>query len=30
MEPEIEFYEVFAIADNARGTVACFEAPAAR
>jgi len=27
MHPEIEFYEVFALTDNARGTVERFEAP---
>jgi hypothetical protein len=27
MRPEIEFYEVFALTDNARGTVERFEAP---
>ena len=30
MEPQIEFYEVFAITDNARGTVELFEEPALR
>jgi hypothetical protein len=30
MAPEIEFYEVFALTDNARGTVEQFEAPRAR
>ena len=30
MPPEIEFYEVFALTDNARGTVERFEAPALR
>ena len=29
MRPEIEFYEVFALTDNARGTVERFEEPAA-
>jgi len=28
MRPQIEFYEVFAITDNARDTVQLFEAPA--
>ena len=28
MEPEIELYEVFAVTDNARGTVQLFEEPA--
>ena len=28
MRPQIEFYEVFAVTDNARGTVQLFEAPA--
>jgi len=28
MRPEIEFYEVFALTDNARGTVELFEEPA--
>jgi hypothetical protein len=27
MHPEIEFYEVFALTDNARGTVERFDAP---
>jgi hypothetical protein len=30
MKPQIEFYEVFAITDNARGTVDLFETPALR
>jgi hypothetical protein len=30
MKPQIEFYEVFAITDNARSTVDLFEAPALR
>jgi hypothetical protein len=30
MKPQIEFYEVFAITDNARSTVDLFEAPARR
>jgi len=30
MEPLIEFYEVFAVTDNARGTVELFEEPALR
>jgi hypothetical protein len=30
MKPQIEFYEVFAITDNSRGTVDLFEAPAWR
>src|SRR5438067_5216817 len=30
MKPQIEFYEVFAVTDNARGTVELFEAPALR
>jgi len=29
MRPEIAFYEVFALTDNARGTVELFEEPAA-
>ena len=28
MKPQIELYEVFAVTDNARGTVDLFEAPA--
>ena len=28
MQPQIEFYEVFAVTDNARGTVELFEKPA--
>jgi hypothetical protein len=28
MRPQIEFYEVFALTDNARGTVELFEEPA--
>jgi hypothetical protein len=27
MRPQIEFYEVFALTDNARGTVELFEEP---
>ena len=27
MKPQIEFYEVFAVTDNARGTVELFEGP---
>lgn len=30
MRPEIEFYEVFALTDNARGTVEMFEEPVLR
>jgi hypothetical protein len=30
MEPDIHFYEVFALTDNARGTVERFEAPVLR
>ena len=30
MEPQIELYEVFAVTDNAQGTVDLFEAPALR
>ena len=30
MQPQIEFYEVFALTDNARGTVELFEEPALR
>jgi hypothetical protein len=30
MAPQIEFYEVFALTDNARGSVERFEAPALR
>ena len=30
MTPDIEFYEVFALTDNARGTVEHFEAPVVR
>ena len=30
MAPQIEFYEVFALTDNARGSVELFEAPAMR
>ena len=30
MAPEIELYEVFALTDNARGSVERFEAPALR
>ena len=30
MAPQIEFYEVFALTDNARGSVELFEAPALR
>jgi len=30
MQPRIEFYEVFALTDNARGTVELFEEPALR
>jgi hypothetical protein len=30
MAPQIEFYEVFALTDNARGVVERFEAPALR
>ena len=27
MQPQIEFYEVFAVTDNTRGTVELFEEP---
>jgi len=30
MQPQIEYYEVFALTDNARGTVELFEDPATR
>ena len=30
MEPQIDFFEVFAVTDNARGTVELLEAPALR
>jgi len=30
MHPQIEFYEVFAVTDNARGTVELFEEPLRR
>ncbi len=30
MHPHIEFYEVFALTDNARGTVELFQEPAPR
>jgi hypothetical protein len=30
MEPQIEFFEVFAVTDNARGTVDLFETPVLR
>jgi len=30
MQPQIEFYEVFAVTDNARGTVELFEEPVLR
>ena len=30
MRPQIEFYEVFAVTDNTRGTVELFEEPALR
>ena len=30
MQPQIEFYEVFALTDNARGTVELFEEPVLR
>ena len=30
MRPQIEFYEVFALTDNARGRVELFEDPARR
>ena len=29
MKPQVEFYEVFALTDNARGTVECFKEPVA-